>query len=135
MMLGYYLMFNRNCAEALETYSRIFSVPIEEKQCYGDMPSNPDFPVAEKDKELVLHSRLTIAGTEIMCADSAGRNQPGSNMYISLTMQDEAFIRKAWDALKPRGEIYMELTPTFFAAAHGSLRDRFGVNWIFTALK
>jgi len=38
MMLGYYLMFNRNCAEALETYSRIFNVPIEEKQCYGDMP-------------------------------------------------------------------------------------------------
>jgi len=56
-------------------------------------------------------------------------------MYISLSTKDEAMVRKAWDTLKLGGEIYMELTPTFFAAVHGSLRDRFGVNWMFTALK
>jgi len=133
-LIGHYLMFNRNCAEALEVYSRTFNVPIEEKHCYGDMPPNPDFPVAEEDKGLVLNSRITIDGTEIMCADSVARNQPGSNMYISLSTKDEAMVRKAWDTLKLGGEIYMELTPTFFAAVHGSLRDRFGVNWMFTAL-
>ena len=134
-MLGHYLMFNRNCADALEIYSRIFNVPVEDKQCYGDIPTSPDFPVAEEDKGLVLHSRLTIDGSEIMCADSAERNRPGSNMYVSLTTKDEALVQKAWDALKPDGEVYMELTPTFFASLHGSLRDRFGVNWMFTALK
>ena len=41
-------------------------------------------------------------------------------------------VRNAWNLLKEDAEIYMDLAPTFFAALHGSLRDRFGVNWMFT---
>jgi PhnB protein len=56
-------------------------------------------------------------------------------MYVSITIKDAAFVQKAWDILKQNGEIYMELAPSFFAALHGSLRDKFGINWMFTALK
>jgi len=133
-MIGHYLMFNRDCAAALEAYSQVFGAPIEEKQCYGDMPPNPDFPVAEQDKGLVLHSRLVIDGTEIMCADSAGRHEAGNNMYVTVTTRDAGLVDKAWQALQVGGEVYMALTPTFFSPAHGSLRDRFGVNWMFTVL-
>lgn len=41
-------------------------------------------------------------------------------------------VRNAWNLLKEDAEIYMDLAPTFFATLHGSLRDRFGVNWMFT---
>jgi len=133
-MIGHYLMFNRNCAEALEVYAQVFGVPVLEKQCYGDMPSNPDFPVAEQDRGLVLHSRLVIDGSEIMCADSTGRHQPGSNMYVTVTTADADLVAKAWESLEVDGEVYMALAPTFFSPAHGSLRDRFGVNWMFTVL-
>ena len=134
-MLGHYLMFNRNCAEALEVYAKAFNVQVEEKQTYGDMPPNPNFPVADEDKGLVLHAKMNIGGTELMCADTKDRNQAGSNMYISVTTKDNALVQKAWDILKESGEIYMELAPSFFAVAHGSLRDRFGINWMFTVMK
>lgn len=134
-MLGHYLMFRGNCMEALETYKRAFGAEIAEVQRYGDMPPDPAFPVAEEQKNLVLHARLRIDGGEIMCADSSERSGAGDNMYVSVTTPDAAYVQKAWDALKEGGVVYMELAPSFFAAAHGSLRDRFGINWMFTALK
>ncbi len=133
-MISHYLMFNRNCAEALKLYEAAFGARLGEVQTYGDMPPNPDFPVPESDKGLVLHARFTIGGAEFMCADSSGRSDAGNNMYVSVT-EDAAFVQKAWDALKPGSEIYMDLAPSFFASLHGSLRDRFGISWMFTAPK
>jgi PhnB protein len=49
-MLGHYLMFNRNCAEALLVYEKAFDAKITEMQKYGDMPPNPNFPVPEENK-------------------------------------------------------------------------------------
>lgn len=134
-MLGHYLLFKRSCAEALKTYAEAFDAQITEKQTYGDIP-NPGFPVADEDKDLVLHARIVIDGAEIMCADSSGDcGEAGSNMYLSVTMRDGAAVQKAWDILEKDGEVYMALVPSFFAAMHGSLRDRFGVNWMFTVPK
>ncbi|HWQ80597.1 MAG TPA: VOC family protein [Anaerovoracaceae bacterium] len=134
-MLGYYLMFNRNCAEAIKAYEKAFDAKIIEMQKYGDMSPNPSFPIPDSDKDLVLHARFELDGVELMCADSFERSTSGNNMYVSITVKDVAFVQKAWDVLKRDGEIYMELSPSFFAILHGSLRDRFGINWMFTALK
>jgi PhnB protein len=133
-MFSHYLMFNRNCANALEVYAKAFGAEIKELQKYGDMP-NPGFPIADNDKNLILHSRLQWGNTEIMCADSTEYRQPGRNMYISITTKDAALVKRAWDILKLDGEIYMELSQTFFAKMHGSLQDQFGINWMLTALK
>lgn len=132
-MFSHYLMFNRNCAEALQTYVQAFEAEIVEMQKYDDMPPDPAFPVPDGDRELVLHSRLRWGGSEIMCADSSGPARAGDNMYVSITTQDAALVQKAWSVLKQDAEVYMELAPSFFAVAHGSLRDRFGINWMFTA--
>jgi PhnB protein len=134
-MIGHYLMFNRNCSEALETYSKAFSAKIGEIQKYGDMPPNSEFPIAESDKGLVLHARLNINGTELMCADASELSAGGNNMYVTVTTPDTAIVQKAWDILKDGGKIYMELAPSFFANLHGSLQDRYGINWMFTASK
>jgi len=128
-------MFGGDCKEALAVYKEAFGAEIADMQTYGDMPPNPASPVADEQKELVLHARIMIDGMEIMCADSPQRSSAGDNMYVSLTVKDMEMVQKAWDILKREGEIYMELTPTFFAAAHGSLRDKFGINWMFTTLE
>lgn len=134
-MVGHYLLFNRNCAQAAAVYEKAFDAKVLEMQKYGDMPPNPQFPVPESDKELVLHSRLLIDGMELMCADSPQRSAGCDNMYVSITTKDEAYVRRAWDVLKEGGEVYMDLAPSFFATLHGSLQDRFGINWMFTALR
>jgi PhnB protein len=128
-------MFGGNCAEALNVYANAFGAKITEMQKYGDMPPNPNFPVPEEQKNQVLHARLAWEGSELMCADATQRSDSGKNMYISVTVKDAGLVQRAWDVLKEGGEIYMDLAPTFFAAAHGSLRDKFGINWMFTAVK
>ena len=132
-MTGNYLMFNGNCKQALEAYQKAFGIEVAEMQTYGSLPPNPDFPVAQDKKNLVLHARFLLEGVDIMCADAEDRAAAGENMYVSITSQDAAMIQKAWDCLKEGAKIYMDLQPTFFASLHGSLRDAFGINWMFSA--
>lgn len=134
-MIGHYLMFEGNCAQALATYERAFDAKATHVQRYKDMPPNPNFPVSEERKAWILNSRLQIAGSEIMCADGSATLQQGNNMYVTVTTQDAAIVQKAWDILQEGGEVHMPLQPSFFAVLHGSLRDAFGINWMFTALK
>jgi len=135
IMIGLYLNFNRNCAEALEFYAKAFNAEISGVQKYGNMPPNPAFPVAESDKNLILHSTLKIDGMEIMASDSSRGCTSGSNMYITITSKDVEYVKHAWDVLKQGGHIHMELAPTFFAQLHGSLQDKFGINWMFSVMR
>jgi len=125
-------MFNKNCEEALKVYEKAFDAKVIMLQKYKDMPADPNFPVAESDLNLVLHSRLVIDGTEIMCADGGEAPTCGNNMYIALTTSNAEMIKQAWVTLKDGSEVYLELNPTFFAKLHGQLQDKFGVNWMFT---
>ena len=134
-MIGHYLMFNRNCEEAVKTYEKAFDGKVIEMQKYSDMPPNPAFPIRDEDKNLVLHAKLQLDGMELMCADSSEKSTKGDNMYVSITTTDAGLVKKAWDILKQDGKIYMELSPSFFAVLHGSLQDKYGINWMFTALK
>ena len=134
-MAGTYLMFNRNCKEALALYEKAFKAKVKEVMTYGDMPENPSLLVLEKDKKLVLHARFEINGTEIMCADSSRSLQGGSNMFVSVSMKDSAMAKKAWSILKKGGKVYTELQPSFFASLQGTLQDAFGINWMFTVEK
>lgn len=131
-MLGHYLMFDGNCLEAIELYKKAFGATVKEMRQYKDMPEDPNFPVSEEQKELVLNAMLEINGSSVMCADAPQRSVSGKNMLITLTTPDGAVVTKAWDVLKVDAEITMDLAPTFFAQLHGSLQDKFGVNWMFT---
>jgi len=134
-MLSQYLMFNEDCAEALAAYEKAFGAKITEMKRYSDVPAGSGFIMDEGQKDLVLNAMVEIDGAMFMCADSGEARGIGRNMYMSYMNTDEAVVRRAWDILKEDAEVYMELHETFFATAHGSLRDRFGINWMFTAEK
>ena len=132
-MIGNYLMFNGNCSKAIESYQQAFKAEVVEMMTYGDMSPNPAFPVSEAQKSQVLNCRIKIGENEMMCADSPDRHQVGQNMYVTYTNSDAKAVQYAWDILKKEAHIYMELAPTFFAELHGSLQDKYGINWMFTA--
>jgi len=132
-MIGHYLMFNNNCQDALDVYEKALDAKILQKQTYGDMPPNPDFPVAKEDEGLVLNANFEIAGTVLMASDVGQLSaKAGTNMYLTITTEDKEFATRAWEMLKEGGEVINDLQPTFFAELHGSLRDKFGIGWMFT---
>ncbi|MCL2325682.1 MAG: VOC family protein [Proteobacteria bacterium] len=133
-MIQHYLTFKRNCAEAMETYTKAFDAEITCKCTYADAPEDPNCPIAEADKGLIMHASIRVAGADIMCADTSeccGECSTGTNMYVSFGSDDAAKVQKAWDILAEGGKIYTALAPTFFAALYGALQDKFGINWMF----
>jgi len=134
-MFGLYLMFNRNCSDALEVYTEAFNAQVKEKQTFKEViKSNPNFPLAKEDEDLIIYSKIKIGNMQVICVDSSERSLAGFNTYI-FVKEEEDVVRKAWSILKQDGVIYTELDATTFAALHGSLRDKFGINWMFTVPK
>ena len=110
----------------------IFGGEILHMSKFGDMPPNPEFPISDDIKDNVLHCSINILGSVIMLSDSFNVQNSGNNMYISISA-NETVVLKAWSELKKGGNVINDITPTFFAKQHGSLKDKFGINWMFTA--
>lgn len=132
-MIKPYVLFNRECAEAFNMYQKAFSGELIAIQKYGDMPPSPEFPVAENDKDLVLHAELKLTESGyIMGSDMKREVNNAEKVSISVQLDDEERAISAWNVLKDGGSVFMDLAPTFFAKLHGSVRDKYGVTWMFT---
>lgn len=134
-MIKPYLMFNRECEEAFQLYQKAFDGELLAMQKYGDMPPNPEFPVAEKDKDLVLHAHLKLTEDGFIMGSDGSRDLKGSpKVCISVELNSEDQAIKAWNMLKEGGNVKMDLQPTFFSKLHGSVMDKFGVTWMFSVI-
>ncbi|HWJ02733.1 MAG TPA: VOC family protein, partial [Verrucomicrobiae bacterium] len=56
-----YIVFNGNCAEAVEFYQRVLGGEAQIMRM-GDAPPNPAFQVPEHMKNLVMHAELRKNG-------------------------------------------------------------------------
>ena len=54
-----------------------------------------------------------------------------NNCYINLEPDTKAETRKLFDALAEGGKVEMDLQDMFWGGYYGSLRDKFGVQWMF----
>lgn len=134
-MIKPYLMFNRECEEAFTLYQKAFDGELLAMQKYRDMPPNPEFPVDERDKDLVLHAQLKLSENGyIMGSDSSRDLKGGQKVSISVELNSEETAVKAWNTLKEGGNVVMDLQPTFFAKLHGSVMDKFGITWMFSVV-
>jgi len=132
-MITPYLMFNRECDEAFKMYQKAFDGEVVSMQKYGDMPPNPEFPVSDSEKDLVLHAQLKLTDSGFIYGSDSNRDLPdGAKVSISVELNSEDRALKAWEVLKEGGSVYMDLQPTFFAKLHGSVQDKYGVTWMFT---
>jgi PhnB protein len=128
-------MFNRECQEAFNLYQKAFDGEMVSIQKYGDMPPNPQFPVAEKDKDLVLHAQLKLTESGYIMGSDGNRDfQNGEKVCISVEFDSEEHAKNAWNVLKEGGTIHMNLQQTFFSKLHGSVKDKYGVTWMFTVI-
>lgn len=131
MRICSYLNFRGNALEAMTFYSKIFRTEPR-YMTYADMPPNPDFPVTEKMKPLLLHAEVFIDKEQsLMLSDdvSPGESVMGNTLSLTLLLDDEAEQRRIFTALAEGGTVLMPLAKTFWSVSFGSLKDRFGVTW------
>ncbi len=134
-----YLNFPRNTEEAFNFYKSIFGGEFGNNGIarFSDMPpSNDAPPLAEEDKNLVMHIELPIVGGHVLMGTDAPESmgfvvKMGNNCHINLETDTRAEAKRLFDALSEGGVVTMDLQDMFWGAYFGSCTDKYGVNWMF----
>ncbi|GLB59903.1 VOC family protein [Cytobacillus sp. NCCP-133] len=134
MTVNAYLNFNGNTREAVEFYAEVFETGKPEIMSFGDSPPNPEYPLPEEAKDLVMHTRLNICGSNVMFSDTFPGMPAtvGNNINLAVVINDLDDLQKYFTKLKEGGTVSMELQETFWSKAYGQLTDKFGINWMFS---
>lgn len=134
-----YLNFPRNTEEAFTFYKQVFGTEFS-----GDgivrfssvPPKAGQPPMKEEDKNLVMHVGLPILGGHMLMGTDAPESMGfkvnfGNNVYINLEPDTRAETDRLFKALSEGGKVEMSLQEMFWGDYFGSLRDKFGVCWMF----
>jgi PhnB protein len=134
MSVDIYINFNGNCREAVEFYAEVFETGKPEIMTFGETPPNPDYQLPEEAKDLVMHTRLSISGSNVMFSD-VFPGQPfvaGNNISLAFVSDDQDEIKSVFSKLSEGGTVRMELQETFWSKSYGSLKDKLGIEWQFS---
>jgi PhnB protein len=132
-----YLNFPRATEEAFVFYRSVFggdfNGPIHR---FAEIPAAPGQPpLPEADRQLVMHVELPILGGHVLMGTDAPESMgfavtPGNQMHINLEPDTRTEADRLFNALAVGGKVEMPLQDMFWGAYFGSLRDRFGVQWM-----
>lgn len=133
-----YLNFPRQTEEAFNFYKSVFGGEFfGDISRFGDVPPSDGMPpLAEEDKNLVMHIELAILGGHSLMGTDAPESMGfnvnfGNNVYINLQPDTRKETKKLFDALSAGGKITMELQDMFWGDYFGSCTDKYGVQWMF----
>ena len=133
-----YLNFEKETEAAFNFYREIFGGEFQGGiMRFRDVPLSENMPpLPAEELNLVMHVSLPILdGFQLMGSDapkSMGfKITPGNNAYINLMPATRAETRRIFTALADGGAVEQELQEMFWGDYFGSLRDKFGVLWMF----
>lgn len=134
-----YLNFSRQTEEAFTFYKSVFGGDFTSGGIarFRDIPAAPDAPpMAEQDKNLVMHVELPITGGHLLMGTDAPESMGfsvrfGNNVHINLEPDTRAETERLFRGLSAGGKVEMELQEMFWGAYFGSCTDKFGVRWMF----
>ena len=134
-----YLNFPRNTEEAFNFYKSVFGGDFFGGKImrFGDMPPQQGAPpMAEGDKNLVIHVALPITGGHMLMGTDAPETMGfklnfGNNVHINLQIDTRDETRNLFKALSAGGVVSMDLQDMFWGDYFGSCTDKFGVQWMF----
>jgi PhnB protein len=131
MAVDVFINFNGNCREAVEFYAKVFGTEKPQITSFRDAPPNPEFPVPEEAKDLVLYACLNINGSNVMFSDIFP-GMPfvvGNNISLTIGSKNIEEIKSLFNKLKEGGTVNMDLQETFWSKCYGSVTDKFGIQW------
>ena len=129
--LELFINFDGNCREAVAFYAQVFQSEVKNLMTFGQAPPDPNFPLAEADKEKIMYADVQIGGLTVMFMDmpSGSPLVVGNNINPTISMDSKEEVERIFNELKVGGEVYMELQQTFFSELYGIIKDKFGVVW------
>jgi PhnB protein len=126
-----YLMFPGCTEEALNFYREVLGAQTEMLMRFSEAPDPPPpgmVPPGYGRK--IMHASVRIGESLIMASDGDGPDTRFSGFSLSLSLPDEAEVRRVFAALGHGGSVQMPPGPTFWSPCFGMLTDRYGLRWM-----
>lgn len=127
-----YFVFNGETREAVEFYAKVFQAKNVTISTFGEIPPDPEHPVPEEAKDLVMHALIELEDAKMMFSDTFPgwpKVTAGDNITIAYVSNDEQEIRTIFNGLADGGKVTMDLQQTFWSKCYGQVTDKFGVLW------
>ncbi|MFZ1720220.1 MAG: VOC family protein [Candidatus Moraniibacteriota bacterium] len=127
-----YINFNGNAEEAFTFYQSVFGGEFAEIIRFKDIAS-PEFPVAEKEENKIMHIALPI-GKNILIAndvpESMGQvNENENRSKIAITAESKEEADKLFHGLSAGGTVEMPLAESPWGTYFSMFRDKYGIEW------
>lgn len=126
--LNPYINFDGKTKEAMEFYNSVFEGKLTMSTYKeGGMPHDP----SEENK--IMHAMLVADnGITLMAADvpQGWAYNPGTNISISLSGDNDAELNNYWNKLSTGGKIDQPLVAAPWGDMFGMLTDKFGIRWM-----
>ena len=128
-----WLNFNGNAEEAFTFYKSVFGGEFAKIIRFKDI-SSPEFPVAEKEANKIMHIALPIGKNFLMANDvpeimgKTNENENRSKIFISAESREEA--DKLFNGLSAGGTIEGPIGDSPWGSYFGCFRDKYGIEWM-----
>ena len=130
-LINPHINFNGNAEEAFTFYKSVFGGEFAKIIRFKDLAS-PEFPVAEKEENKIMHIALPIGKSNKLMANDVpeimGRtneNENRSKIVISAESKEEA--DKLFNGLSKGGNVEMPITDSPWGTYFGMFRDKYGI--------
>jgi PhnB protein len=129
-----YLNFAGNTEEAFNFYRSVFGGDFNSLVRFKDFPME-GVTIPKEDENKIMHIGLPIGEDDLLMAtdtlQSLGQELvQGNNVYISVDPSSREEADRIFNALSEGGEIEMPIADQAWGDYYGSLRDKFGVQWM-----
>ena len=132
-LINPHINFNGNAEEAFNFYKSVFGGEFTQVVRFKDM-AGPEFPVAEKEADKIMHIALTIGPNFLMGNDvpeslgPTNENENRSKIFINANSRDEA--DKLFNGLSAGGQIEGPIGDSPWGSYFGCFRDKYGIEWM-----
>lgn len=129
-----YLNFAGNTEEAFNFYKSVFGGEFASVVRFRDMPmEGVNIPQADANK--IMHIGLPIGKDQMLMGtdtlESLGHKLvQGNNVHISVHPDSKAEADRLFAALSEGGKVQMPMADQPWGDYYGSLKDKFGVQWM-----
>ncbi|BDH64664.1 hypothetical protein WMG_01203 [Enterococcus faecalis EnGen0348] len=134
-MLELYINFKGEAKEAIAFYEDVFDTKCQNLMTFGEAPEDPEHPINDEIKDLVMNASIIIEGTYVMISDVPDmfgfEVTEGNNLSLVVSTDDDEKIDRLFKRLSEGGTVTMPLSETFWSEKYGSLKDQFGIHWMF----
>ncbi len=129
-----HINFNGNAEEAFTFYKSVFGGEFAKIIRFKDLAS-PEFPVAEKEENKIMHIALPIGKTSMLMANDVpeimgktNENENRSKIVINAESKEEA--DKLFNGLSAGGTVEMPIGDSPWGSYFAMFRDKYGIEWM-----